>query len=67
MSRRIVTDAKIVLLRAGYIVTYDKKELVVWVDDYPEVIPEKNGTVDNKRIVELLAARGCDAWGYPRR
>lgn len=71
-TRRLVTDAKIVLERAGYDNTHiagNKQWLYVCTSKPYEChakLPIKGGTVDNERVVELLAAKGFNAFGHKR-
>jgi hypothetical protein len=78
-SRRLVTDAKIVLERAGYAVQtnkgYYRSEKTgklcgssLRIGDHPAWLPHKldinGGTVCNDELLSLLAARGCNGHGY---
>lgn len=69
MARRLTTDAKIVLERAGYLcraVTITRGNNVIrFYDDLS--LPDlkiNGGTVDNDEVVKLLNARGFDENGY---
>lgn len=74
MARRLETDAKIVLERAGYTVqrskigsrTYNRLN----VGETPALLPHcliiTGGTVDNNEVVKLLNDRGFDEFGNRR-
>lgn len=73
MSRILVTDAKIALERAGYIVNdygyqiyADCVCLCCGTSRNEAVLEVTNGTVDNADVVDLLAERGYDEHGYRR-
>lgn len=66
MARRLTTDAKIVLERAGYRVTGGSKTLFAHhhsIAMYPLIVT--GGTVDNDEVVKLLNIRGFDEFGRP--
>ena len=63
MKRRLVTDAMIVLNRAGYTVECTEKQLHADTNR----LAVTNWTVNDDDVQILLRMRGCDAWGYPRR
>lgn len=69
MARRLTTDAKIVLERAGYFVDVYTYNLYVDEKHYGRLaaggnLPINGGTVDNDEVVKLLNARGFDENGY---
>ena len=73
MSRRLVTDAKIVLTRAGYIVGDYEYRLYADIDctccgtrKSAGCLAVEDGTVDNAQLVDLLEERGYDEFGYRR-
>lgn len=67
MSRRLVTDAKIVLERAGYEVTSQTvEEMVVREGNCYYSYAINGGTINNANVVELLARRGYNEFGYRR-
>lgn len=64
-ARRLATDAKIVLRRAGY----DVREHQTWFNVWggiclKAVLIIKDGTVDNQDVKSLLKSRDCNEWGY---
>lgn len=72
MARRLATDAKIVLERAGYTVQRSKNGSRIYnrmhVGETPALLPHtliiEGGTVDNDEVVKLLDARGyCEEDG----
>lgn len=67
MSRRLVTDAKIVLERAGYEVANTVAKNI-WLEDgkFKRILSVSGGTVDNQEVIDLLARRGYDEYGYKR-
>lgn len=65
MARRLATDAKIVLERAGYQVSGEQRDLFARERNAIVMrLPITGGTVDNDEVVKLLNARGYDAYGY---
>ena len=63
MTRRLATDAKIVLERAGYTVGEIRFPNYLYVAGNIARIYISDGTVDNQKVVELLARRGFDEYG----
>lgn len=66
MNRRLTTDAKIVLERAGYIIYEGPGYILASNCPGPVRLQIENETVDNSEVVKLLAARGFDEFGYHR-
>lgn len=62
MNKRLATDAKIVLERAGYTVVNFGYGLDI--DRTTETLHIVNGTVNNTRVVELLKIKGFNEFGY---
>lgn len=58
MTRRLATDAKIVLERAGWIVEYTKASgnylIASWINKHVCYLPITGGTVDNVQVEQLL-------------
>lgn len=66
MTKRLETDAKIVLNRAGYVVKYRGYYLDVYeAGKLVESLKATGGTVNNIRVCELLKAKGFGEYGYP--
>jgi hypothetical protein len=56
MARRLETDAKIALTKAGYVTRYRGYYLDVYRDKkFVEAIRCKGGTVDNEKVEALIA------------
>jgi hypothetical protein len=68
MARRLVTDAKIVLERAGYRVEASSHGMALYDNRNMFIAGLRidGGTVDNHEVSTLLIARGCDAQGHKR-
>lgn len=68
MSRRLATEAKIILERAGYVAVIGKVYMNIYLNQqYVNDLVISSGTVHNPMVVALLAARGFDETGYPQR
>ena len=66
MARRLTTDAKIVLERAGYHVIDGRKTMTIGTEYAGEIrhLFIDGGTVDSDEVVKLLNARDFDEFGY---
>ncbi len=73
MARRLATEAKIILERAGYTVRgmpHSNRAKYFAIGETPAVLLHnlmiEGGTVDNAELVALLAERDCDERGYQK-
>lgn len=67
MSRRLITDAKIVLERAGYKCNYFSQADSLYYSTEEQGVRRLvglAGTVDNEEVVRALAERGYNSFGY---
>ena len=72
MSKRLASEAKLILERAGFTLSLSehKRGAEFLVSDNSVIcgcLPISGGTVDNTKVVNLLAARGYDESGHPKR
>jgi predicted RNA binding protein YcfA (HicA-like mRNA interferase family) len=69
MARRLATDAKIVLERAGYNVSRHKGMVAEYLayDDQMNNLVITGGTVDNAEVVKLLDAKGFTETGHKKK